>query len=75
MANESYSLCMSACFRCGGMISFNPSRVPSTRDPDTRARAALCRACVDFTNAELTKKGLPPIEVHPDAYNPTMVLW
>lgn len=63
-----YVLCHSACFGCGRLISYNPLRVPSIRDPKTGSKEPICLDCVNRVNPQRIKNGLEPIRPAPDAY-------
>ena len=63
-----YAYCMSACFGCGRLFSYNPMRVPSI--PINGMREPICETCVARANPERIKRGLPPIVPYPDAYEP-----
>ena len=65
-----YALCTSTCFGCGQLVSYNPMRVPSIRDPKTGSREPICQACVDRYNPMRIANGLDPIVPHPEAYEP-----
>jgi len=47
---------------------FNPHRVPSIRVEGERQ--PVCRECIEMANPIREKNGLPPIAIHPDAYEP-----
>ena len=65
----SYLWLLGACGQCGRLFSANPDFVPSLRLPDGR-QLIFCRACVEAANPERIRRGLPPIQVHPLAYEP-----
>lgn len=65
-----YALCTSACFGCHRLMSYNPMRVPSIRDPNTGSREPICQACVERVNPMRIANGLEPIVPHADAYEP-----
>lgn len=56
------------CICCARPFGFNPSKVPSIRI--NGVREPICKGCVDQANPLRAAHGLPPIEVHPDAYEP-----
>jgi hypothetical protein len=64
-----YALCTSACFGCHRLMSYNPVRVPSIRDPQTGSREPICRACVERVNPLRVKNGLASIVPAADAYD------
>jgi len=49
-------------------MSFNPLRVPSILIEGEKE--PVCRVCIEQANPERIKNGLPPIEIHPEAYEP-----
>jgi hypothetical protein len=65
-----YVLAHGFCFGCGRAFSFNPRWVPSLHPTPDLPREPVCRACVERVNPSRRAKGLPPIEPHPDAYEP-----
>ena len=72
-----YAQVFGSCVGCGKTFAYNPHRVPSLRvnaktgQEDSNApRQPICRACVEEANPIRVKKGLPPIEINPDAYEP-----
>ena len=57
------------CIGCRTLISYNPAHVPSIRV--NGIREPLCAGCFDRWNAiHRTGKGLPPLTIHPEAYEP-----
>ena len=58
----------SACARCGGLVSYNPVRVPSV--VINGAREPLCRACVEWANPIRAARGLPTWPIYADSYEP-----
>lgn len=63
-----YCTCISACFGCGRIFSYNPLRVPSIRDLETGLQEPLCLECVTWANPRRIAKDLEPIVPAPDAY-------
>lgn len=64
-----YFLYMSGCAACPTVISYNPEFVPSIRI--NGEKEAICEACFNCWNEiHRTAKGLPPIQLHPQAYAP-----
>jgi hypothetical protein len=63
-----YALCHSTCYGCKRVFSYNPMRVPSIRIDGVRE--PICRDCVERVNPLRELRGLPPIELFPDAYEP-----
>ena len=60
------------CINCGTSISFNAHRVPSIRV--NGCREPLCAGCHDKWNEmHRTSKGLDPVSIHPNAYEPVEV--
>jgi hypothetical protein len=58
----------SECFGCQKLFAYNPRHVPSIRI--NGERQPVCRDCVEQCNPARIKNGLPPIVLHPDAYEP-----
>ena len=58
--------------QCGRPFASNPDYVPSLRLADGR-QLVFCAACVQAANPERQRRGLPPIVVHPLAYEPQEV--
>lgn len=51
------------------MFTSNPARVPSIRV--NGSKEAICRSCFDRWNTiHRTSKGLPPVELDANAYEP-----
>jgi len=63
-----FAIMMGNCINCGQQFSFNPHKVPSVRI--NGKREPVCRQCIEAANPERIKRGLPPFEIHPDAYEP-----
>lgn len=59
---------MSPCFGCGGLMTYNPHKVPSIRDPRTGEREPICADCVERANPLRIANGLDPIVVLDGAY-------
>ena len=64
-----YLSLIGTCGACGRPFVSNPERVPSLRLPDGQ-QLIFCRGCVEAANPERVRRGLPPIEVDPLAYEP-----
>jgi hypothetical protein len=64
------------CFGCGRTFTFNHVHVPSVpaAASGTGTREPVCRACVEKANPVRIENGLPPIVIHPDAYEPEEVV-
>lgn len=63
---------LGSCCACGTGIAFNPNKVPSLRV--NGVREPICRACFEQWNQiHRTSKGLDPVELSPDAYEPEPV--
>lgn len=61
------------CVSCQSPISYHPDFVPSIRV--NGSKEALCSACFDEWNRiHRTSKGLDPLPLHPEAYEPKEVL-
>jgi len=56
------------CIVCRNPFAFNPVRVPSLMVDGNRE--PVCRTCILRVNPLREAKGLPPIEILPDAYAP-----
>jgi hypothetical protein len=56
------------CGACGRPFASNPEHVPSLR-LDGR-QLIFCRDCIEAANPERVRRGLPPIVIHPLAYEP-----
>ena len=65
-----YLSLIGTCGQCGRVFASNPAWVPSLRLPSGE-QAIFCRACVEAANPERVRRGLPPITVHPLAYEPS----
>jgi hypothetical protein len=66
-----YAFAIGTCFACGTAIVFNPVKVPSLRPSVSGEKYPLCRACANRWNQiHRIDKGLPPVEIAPDAYEP-----
>ena len=60
------------CANCRHPISYNADRVPSlSLDGVRRAICAVCFA--EWNRIHRTSKGLEPVRLHPDAYEPLEV--
>jgi len=57
------------CGACSRPFVSNPDYVPSLRTDDGR-QLIFCRDCVEAANPQRAARGLPPIVVHPLAYEP-----
>lgn len=66
---DGYAFVLGECYGCGRTFTFNPVKVPSTRDA-RGIKQPLCRACVEYVNRERQKIGQPPFTIPPDAYEP-----
>lgn len=67
----SYAMVMSPCVICKAIFSYNPHKVPSIRrhHPDGK-REPVCSRCMREANDERTRRGMPLLAIHPEAYNP-----
>ena len=63
-----FAIATGLCIGCRQPFAFNPVRVPSAVVNGTRE--PICRTCVERVNPLREEKGLPPIEILPDAYAP-----
>jgi len=60
------------CVSCGAHIAYNPNYVPSIRVEGEKQ--AVCRACFDrWNDIHRVSKGLEPLPIHPEAYEPEEV--
>ena len=66
-----YMYVMGNCIGCGILFTFNADWVPSVMVQGTRE--PICRDCVARVNPIRAQKGLDPIRIHPDAYEPQEV--
>lgn len=65
-----YAVILSPCFRCGGIFTYNPNKVPSVRD-QLGVKQPLCRSCVEIIQALQKEMGLPAWpDPLPGAYEP-----
>ncbi len=62
-----YVSILGPCLTCGRVFSYHPNRVPSVRIKGNRE--PVCQTCIDLANVKRKAKGLPPLEVKPDAYD------
>ena len=60
---------MSPCCGCGNVFSYNPNKVPSTRDSQG-VKQPICKECVERVNPKRIANGLEPIVPLPGAYEP-----
>jgi hypothetical protein len=62
--------CLGVCFTCKKTILFSPTLVPSLPATltGTGEKEPVCRECVERSNPERIKNGLPPIRILPGAY-------
>lgn len=62
--------CVGHCYTCGALFHFSPTLVPSLPGnlTSTGTREPVCRNCVERSNPERIKNGLPPIKILPGAY-------
>lgn len=64
-----YVIVYGQCVNCGRMIAFNPNKVPSLVIEGQRE--PLCAVCfAKWNEVHRTSKGLDPIPLQPDAYEP-----
>ncbi len=57
------------CGACARPFMANPAYVLSLRLDDGQ-QLIFCQLCVEAANPERARRGLPPIDVHPLAYEP-----
>ena len=64
-----YACVVGPCAGCDAVITYNPHHVPSL--PVNGVREPICRSCHGVWNEiHRTSKGLDPLPIHPDAYEP-----
>ena len=63
-----YVFCLGVCYACKQVFTFNPLYVPSLTIEG--AREPLCRSCIERANVIRKNKGMPSLEIHPQAYEP-----
>ena len=63
-----YIIMHSACIQCGRPFGYNPIAVPSVYV--NGIREPICRACIEAANPRRVARGLDPIVIRPDAYEP-----
>jgi hypothetical protein len=56
-----YVMCVSSCFCCKQLFSYNPNLVTSFRNPNTDVKEPICLDCINTANPKRIAKGLPPI--------------
>lgn len=61
-----YMTIIGECGSCGRLFSSNPTYVPSLRH--NGHQLIFCRDCCEAATEARAKNGLPPIEIHPSAY-------
>jgi hypothetical protein len=64
-----YLSLIAECGQCRRLFMSHPDWVPSLHLADDR-QLVFCRDCVEAANPERERRGLPPIVVHPLAYEP-----
>lgn len=57
------------CHGCKKLFTFNPDRVPVVQFIDGET-GPICKDCLELSNVELKKQGLPLLYALPDAYDP-----
>lgn len=62
-----YAIAQGPCWACHKVFDFNPLRVPSLWD-EQGVKQPICRRCIERANITRRRLGLPPHEIHPDAY-------
>lgn len=64
-----YMFVVGSCVACHAMLTFNPNCVPSLTVRGSRE--PLCRTChARWNEIHRTCKGLAPVAIHPEAYEP-----
>jgi len=51
-----YALCMSTCYSCRKVITYNPTKVPSVKDKQGK-KQPLCASCVGLIQAKQREQG------------------
>ena len=59
---------IATCVGCNQVFTCNPDTVPVV--VHNGERLPICRNCVAEANPERAKRGLPPISIRPDSYEP-----
>ena len=59
-----FVMIMGPCAVCGNIFSYNPSYVPSLKNQP------FCGDCMESINILRASRGVSPLVVHPDAYEP-----
>lgn len=62
-----YVFMTGTCVNCGKVFNFNPIKVPSIRI--NGIREPICGKCIEKVNPIRKERGLPEIEIEPDAYD------
>jgi|KBSMisStaDraftv2_1062788.scaffolds.fasta_scaffold55945_8 hypothetical protein len=62
-------LALSTCHGCGKIFCFNPDLVPMVQYADG-FQGEICQPCLERSNIELEKQGLPLLYFPPGAYSP-----
>lgn len=63
-----YYSALASCYGCGGLMSFNPVKVPSLRVDGERQ--PICETCVGIVNSKRRAAGVPEFEIPEGAYAP-----
>ena len=64
-----FMFAIGSCISCHATIAFNPSFVPSIRV--NGVREPICASChARWNEIHRTSKGLAPVAVHPEAFEP-----
>ena len=65
----SMAIVIASCAACNRVVHANPYKCPSIRVEGKRE--PICKACFNKWNQiHRTSKGLEPVPLHPDAYQP-----
>ena len=63
-----YVFCVGVCYACKRVFTFNPLYVPSLSIDGVRE--PFCLPCIERANAIRQAKGMPLLQIHPQAYEP-----
>ena len=73
----SYAILHGDCYSCKRIFSANPEKVPSMRIDDNGLQVLVggtqiifCKPCVEKANRARERRGMDPLYIHPDAYEP-----
>jgi hypothetical protein len=65
-----YFIAVSMCIGCNNVISYNPHHVP-VLVTESGDREPICKGCyIRWNEIHRISKGLEPVSLHPQAYEP-----